>query len=96
MSSLDETALLGHLEALAHALGIDVRYESMEGETSFSSGGLCRIKDKQVIIVNHRAPIGEKIQTLARALKRFDLSQVYIRPALRDLLEGAAEESNLS
>ena len=93
---MDETALLGHLEALAHALGIDVRYESLEGDTAFSSGGLCRIKDKQFIIVNHRAPIGEKIQTLARALKRFDLSQVYIRPALRDLLEGVTEEADIS
>jgi hypothetical protein len=93
---LDETALLGNLEALAHTLGIGVRYEPIEGEATFSSGGLCRIKDKQFIIVNDRAPVGEKIQTLARALRRFDLSQVYIRPALRDLLEGATEEVDIS
>lgn len=92
---MDETALLGHLEALAYALGIDVRYEFLEGETAFSSGGLCRIKDKQFIILNHKAPIGEKIQTLARALKRFDLSQVYIRPAIRDLLEGDTEQPDI-
>jgi hypothetical protein len=89
---LDETATLSHLEALAHALGIQIRYECLEGETTFATGGLCRIKDKQVIIVNERAATGEKVKTLAKVLKRFDLSQIYLRPALRDFLEGAGEE----
>ena len=29
----------------------------------------------------------ERIQTLAGALKQFDLDQVYIRPAVRELLD---------
>jgi hypothetical protein len=84
---LDEAVVLGHLEALAHALGIQIRYESIESETTFPSGGLCRIRDKQVIIVNTKATVGEKVQTLTRALRRFDLSNMYLKPALRDLLE---------
>ena len=84
---MDETAVLGHLEALAHTLGIQIRYECLESETAFSSGGLCRIRDKQVIIVNTRATAGEKAKTLVRALKCFDVSNVYLRPALRDLFE---------
>jgi len=86
---LDEAVVLGHLEALAHALGIQIRYESIESETTFPSGGLCRIRDKQVIIVNMKAPVGEKIQTLIQALRRFDLGNIYLKPALRDLLEKA-------
>jgi hypothetical protein len=84
---LDETVVLGHLEALAHALEIQIRYEVIESETAFPSGGLCRIRDKQVIIVNTKATVGEKVQTLTRALRRFDLSNMYLKPALRDLLE---------
>ncbi|MFH1241319.1 MAG: hypothetical protein V1689_03055 [Pseudomonadota bacterium] len=84
---MDEMAILSHLEALAQGLEIKVRYENLEGETSFPSGGLCRLRNQQVIIVNERAPIREKIQTLAKALMRFDLNRVYIKPALRDLLE---------
>jgi hypothetical protein len=34
----------------------------------------------------------EKIQTLAKALGRFDLSQIYLKPALRDFLENAIEK----
>lgn len=84
---MDETVVLGHLEALAHTLGIQIRYDYIESETAFPSGGLCRIRDKQVIIVNAKATVGEKVQTLTRALRRFDLSNIYLKPALRDLLE---------
>ncbi len=88
---MDEGVILSHLEALAHSLGIKVRYEDLAGETAFSAGGLCRIKNQQVIIVNERAPVREKTRTLAKALSRFDLNQVYIRPALRDFLEEERE-----
>ena len=84
---MDETVVLGHLEALAHTLEIQIRYEFIESETAFPSGGLCRIRGKQVIIINTKATVGEKVQTLTQALRRFDLSNIYLKPALRDLLE---------
>ncbi len=84
---MDDAALLGHLEELAHTLGIQIRYEILEGETPFQSGGLCRVQGKQYIIVNSLATTGEKANTLARALGRFDLSRIYLKPALRDFLE---------
>lgn len=89
---MDNTAILSHLEALAESMDIQIRYERLESETSFSTGGLCRIRDKQVIIVNESASLSEKARTLARALKRFDLSRMYIKPALRDFLETAVQE----
>ena len=89
---MDEASVIDHLEALAHSLGIQVRHECLENEeTAFPSGGLCRVKGKHIIIVNSAVPSAEKVQTLARALRRFDLSGVYVKPALRDLLEGPAE-----
>jgi len=88
---LDDTAILGHLEALAHTLGVQVRHEPLESETTFPTGGLCRIKDKQFIIVNERASTGEKVRTIAKALRRFDLSEVYLKPALRDFLETGSD-----
>jgi hypothetical protein len=82
---LDDPLLLGQLEA-------QVRYESLEGETAFRSGGLCRIRKKPIIIINARVTVREKIKTLVEALRRFDLSNIYLKPALRDLLEKAPEE----
>ncbi len=87
---MDDATFLVLLEELACGLGIDVRYESMDGEAAFSSGGLCRIRGKPVILVNQRASVPEKIKILARALNRMDLGQVYIKPALREFLEKSA------
>ena len=85
---MENDALLAQLLNLAEALEIQIRYESLEeGETSFFAGGLCRIGDRLVFFLNAKATKAEQIRALARGLGRFDLSQVYLKPAVRDLLE---------
>lgn len=84
---MDDHTLLNQLEELAQRLAIEVRYVTIRQEDFLSTGGLCRIKDKYIIVVNKKSTIQDKIQTLARAIKRFDLSKVYLRPALREFLE---------
>jgi hypothetical protein len=46
------------------------------------------LKGEYVLIINSKATVKDKMRTIAEALKRFDLDQVYIRPALRELLDG--------
>lgn len=84
---MDDHTALSQLEGLAHTLGIQVRYEKIIEDEMSSAGGLCRIKGEWVIIINSGATINEKIQTLAKSLKTFDLNNIYVRPALRELLE---------
>jgi N-dimethylarginine dimethylaminohydrolase len=84
---MDEHTALSQLEGLAYQLGIQIRYEKIGEEDVKSSGGLCLVKGTHVVIVNSKATTKDKIQTLVKALRNFDLSDVYIRPALRDLLE---------
>ena len=84
---MDEDTLLGQLEELAHSLGIEIRYEPLKRESSFFPGGLCRIKGEYVLILNAAATTEDKIQIMAKALNRFDLSRVYLRPGLREFLD---------
>ncbi|HYA13469.1 MAG TPA: hypothetical protein VEF33_03935 [Syntrophales bacterium] len=84
---MDDHTILSQLEGLADQIGIQIRYEKIVEEDLTSAGGLCRLKGECFIIVNSRAPAKDKIQALVKALKNFDLSDVYIRPALRELLE---------
>jgi hypothetical protein len=84
---LDDDTALGLLEDLAHSLGIEIRYEPIKKEGSFYPGGLCLFKGKYLLVLNPKATVGDKIETLARAVKRFDLSHVYLRPGLREFLE---------
>jgi N-dimethylarginine dimethylaminohydrolase len=88
-AGLDEDTLLGQLEELAHSLGIEIRYEPLKREGGFFPGGLCRIKEEYVLILNSAATTEDKIQTMAKALNRFDLSRVYLRPGLREFLDKA-------
>ena len=83
---LDEKNLLGQLESLAQNLSVEIRYETMTHEGTFSTGGLCRLKGEYVLIINAKASTKDKIEALAKALCRFDLGQVYLRPGLRDFL----------
>ena len=84
---MDDYATMALLEELAYRLGIQIRYEKIKDEESVGSGGLCRFKGKDVMLVDSRATTKDKIQTLVKALKHYDLENVYIRPALRELLE---------
>lgn len=84
---MDDNSALSQLEGLVYQLGIQIRYEKIAEEELKSTGGLCRVKGENVIIINSKATTKHKIKTLGKALKNFDLSNVYIRPALRELLE---------
>jgi hypothetical protein len=88
---LNDEALFPQLEELAERIGITVRYENMNGEDSPGKGGLCRLNGEYVLIVHSRATLREKIRVVTRALRKFDLNGIYLKPFLRELLEEAEE-----
>ena len=85
---MNEEVLLNQLKDLAEQLGILVRDENINIEESSSSGGLCRIEGEYVLILNSKATVKEKNQIMIDALQQFDLSDIYIKPVIRELLEG--------
>jgi len=84
---LDESAFLAELEAVARGLGVEVRYEHLKKEGSFSPGGLCRLKGRYLLILNSKAAVRDKVEALAAALNRFDLTQLYLKPGVREFLD---------
>jgi len=83
-----EQKRLEQLEEAARSLGIEIRYEPFKGENSMAPGGLCRLKGDYLLILNSRSGLSEKIGAIASAIRRFDLSATYLRPELREFLEG--------
>ena len=83
---MDDDAALNQLEGLAYQLGIPIRYEIIKDELT-GLGGLCRIDGEYILIIHSKATVKEKIQVLIEALRRFDLGEIYIKPALREWLE---------
>jgi len=88
---MDDEVILNYLEELADKLEILVRDENINMEESSSSGGLCRIEGQYVIILNSKASMKEKIQVMITALQQFDLRDMYIKPVIRELLDGYQE-----
>jgi len=84
--SMDDYTALSQLEGLADKLGIPIRYEKIQDELT-GMGGLCRIEGNYILIIHSKATVKEKIQILIEGLRRFDLGDIYVRPALRELLE---------
>jgi hypothetical protein len=85
-SELKLEGLLSQLEELTESLGIKIRYEKIVKESSYFSGGLCKIKGEDVVIINSKSAVEDKIEILSGALRTFDLSQVFIKPAIREFL----------
>jgi hypothetical protein len=88
---MHDEVILSYLEELAEKLEILVRDENINIEESSSSGGLCRVEGKHVIILNSKATVKEKIQVMIAALHQFDLTDIYVKPVIRELLEGYKE-----
>ena len=88
---MDEEVILSQIEELADKLEILVRDENINIEESSSTGGLCRVEGKYILILNSKATVREKIQVMIEALNQFDLSDIYVKPAIRELLEGSVK-----
>ena len=80
---MKQETILQEFESLIENLSIDLRYEKCD-----SVGGLCRLKDRNVLIVNNKLSVDKKINLIAAELKQLNLEQIYIRPVLRQLIEG--------
>ncbi len=85
---MDNEIILSYLEELAEQLGISVWDESINLEETFSIGGLCRVEGKYILILNSKTTTREKIEVSVKALQQFDLSNMYVKPVIRELLEG--------
>ena len=88
---MNDEVILSCLEELAEKLDILVRDENINIEESSSTGGLCRVEGKYVIILNSKATVKEKNQIMIAAMQQFDLRDMYIKPVIRELLDGYKE-----
>ncbi|MBM3326671.1 MAG: hypothetical protein FJY65_06790 [Calditrichaeota bacterium] len=70
--------LLDELEAVAARIFSEIRRD--EG---FFQTAVCRIRAKNVLIINTRQPMVERIAALAREIARHHSERIYLKPAVR-------------
>jgi UDP-N-acetylmuramate dehydrogenase len=87
---VNDRELLDELLRVATRLGVEVRIEPFE-TPPWRGGGRCRVGERQFIVLDARAPLGERVGALASALASLDLDDVYLAPEARDRVEEARE-----
>jgi hypothetical protein len=86
-NGMNPEQLHGELEHLLTQLGIEIRQDTPE-EALTSRGGLCKVNGKAVLIVNHALNLNEKNNMLIQSLQTLDTERIYIKPYVRELIEG--------
>lgn len=76
--------LLQELELVAEKLGIQTVYDTFSGR-----GGGCRVVANRYIVINKRLSDDVKAELFLAALCELPIDEVYIKPDIRELLEGA-------
>ncbi len=71
--------LLSKLEEIVGQLGFELRWD--EGDFT---GGICRLGDRKILVMNRSLPTFEKIRILCQNLSQADLSKIFVLPAIRE------------
>ncbi len=97
MSDNREPRLLRLVEELAEAaarVGLEVRREKILREVGYRvRGGACRVREKDLVILDREQPAAEQLEVLAEALRSRDLESVYLSPAARRVIQAPSGPS---
>ncbi|MFW5936671.1 MAG: hypothetical protein ACOCS6_01295 [Desulfosalsimonas sp.] len=79
-----------HLIEVAEKTGIRVIEQNLRATGINAQSGLCRVKGESVFIMDKNLSVNEKIRALSACLKQMPLEDIYIMPAVRDLLDSSS------
>lgn len=78
---------LEDLQAVAEKLSIEVEFSNLSNNEIAIKSGYCKLKNKDMIILDKALSQEEQIEIILQALKRFDLENIYVPSWIRDYLE---------
>lgn len=80
-------SLVEELAQAAERVGLQVRRERLLREVGYRArGGACRLREKDLVIIDSAQPPAEQLEVLLEALRTRDLEALYLSPAVRRLL----------
>lgn len=86
---MDNQRILRELLDLAQKLGIEVREVFLGG----AGGGLCRLRERQVLFLDTAAELADQVARTAAALAGLaELQGMYILPEVREVMERYGEK----
>ncbi len=90
-------SMVEELAQAAERVGLQVRRERLLREVGYRArGGACRLREKDLVIIDSAQPLAEQLEVLLEALRTRDLETLYLSPAARRLLQNQAEQAGQS
>ncbi len=83
---MDDPTLFDELLHAVARLGAAVRMEPFE-TPAIMGGGLCVVRGENLVLIDARAPLPDRLRALARALVELQSETVYMAPEARELIE---------
>jgi hypothetical protein len=85
--------MVEELAQAAERVGLQVRRERLLREVGYRArGGACRLREKDLLIIDSAQPPAEQLEVLLEALRTRDLETMYLSPAARRLLQNQADQ----
>ena len=84
-------SIFQEFEQIAEQLDIRI----MQEKGNFK-GGYCLLEEKRIIVINKQQPIEQRVWALAQAFAKLDTSKVYLKPAIRKIIETEEKSLQLS
>jgi len=81
------------LKDLAEKLDMTVSEQNLRHAGIRARSGLCIIKGKQLFIIDKHASIQKKTDLLADCLSRMPHEDIYVVPAIREILQERSDKS---
>jgi hypothetical protein len=97
MSEQKESRMLKLVDELCEAaerVGLVVRREKILREIGYRArGGACRLREKDLVIIDRDMAPAEQLEVLADALRSHDLESLYLSPAARQVVQPGTQSS---
>ena len=86
--------LVDELCEAAERVGLVVRREKILREIGYRArGGACRLREKNLVIIDRDMAPAEQLEVLAEALRSRDLESLYLSPAARQVVQPGTQSS---
>ena len=87
--------MVDELAEAAERIGLKVRRERLLREIGYRArGGACRLREKDLVIIDSAQPPAEQLEVLLEALRTRDLESLYLSPAARRLLQNQSDQTS--
>ena len=84
---IDIHVQLEDLKSVAAKLSIEIETGNLANEEVSIQSGLCKLKGKNLIILDKKLPPQDQADVILKALENFDLDTVYIPAWIREHLD---------